>query len=329
MEACQDWRLWSVSSTYEEGPLCPEYLARCALVAMCFDEQNGYCDANTGKFTIDEVPCDSNVAYHCRQCYPYSICGLKGHITRLHAPLVQLPTGQTTAPPTHPSSRYEERLACTRSYRGCALAAKCFDETSGLCDGKTGYSTDPASCSAVLTHCGHCFPYSMCGSKGDALRKNGLAARTTTGQTSAPSTHPSSKYEEGSVCTNEYRDCALVAKCFDETSGLCDVETGDFAADESCRAVSLYCRHCFPYSVCGSKGDALRKYSLPGQTTAVRPACPKCGIVMESGELSCCGRGAAWYKNCGDEGDSKYDHTWLEGVLACARTPTTVSDITC
>ena len=77
--------------------------------------------------------------------------------------------------------------------------------------------------------------------------------------------------------------------------------------------------------MCGSKGDALRKYALPGQTTA---ACPKCGIIKKSGELSCCGRGAAWYMNCGDEGDSTFDHTWLEGVLACARTLTTIPDLT-
>ena len=157
----------------------------------------------------------------------------------------------------------------------------------------------------------------MCGSKGDALRENAPTTRTMTGQTPAPSTHPSSKYEEGSVCTKKYRDCALAAKCFDETSGLCDVETGHFTADESCRAVSWYCRHCFPYSMCGSKGDALRKYALSGQTTAVRPVCPKCGIIKSSGKHSCCALGGAWFMKCGPPGDPNFIYTWADGVNSC------------
>ena len=50
-------------------------------------------------------------------------------------------------------------------------------------------------------------------------------------------------------------------------------------------------------------------------------ACPKCGVIKRSrsGSLSCCTRGGAWFKNCGDEGDNKFDHTWSEGIRACAR----------
>ena len=57
---------------------------------------------------------------------------------------------------------------------------------------------------------------------------------------------------------------------------------------------------------------------LVKQTSKIAiPECAKCGIVKKSGEHSCCARGAAWFNNCGDGGDSKFDHTWIEGVQAC------------
>lgn len=34
--------------------------------------------------------------------------------------------------------------------------------------------------------------------------------------------------------------------------------------------------------------------------------------------LSCCARGGAWFKKCGDPGDPDYDHTWFEGIQACS-----------
>ena len=52
-------------------------------------------------------------------------------------------------------------------------------------------------------------------------------------------------------------------------------------------------------------------------TTAVTAVCPKCGTIKKSGKLSCCARGGSWFKNCGDNGDSKFEHTWVEGVQAC------------
>ena len=37
--------------------------------------------------------------------------------------------------------------------------------------------------------------------------------------------------------------------------------------------------------------------------------------------MSCCGRGASWFGNCGSAGDTKRGHTWHEGIQACkART---------
>ena len=38
---------------------------------------------------------------------------------------------------------------------------------------------------------------------------------------------------------------------------------------------------------------------------------------MKSGKRSCCARGGAWFKNCGDASDTKFDHTWIEGVRVC------------
>ena len=62
--------------------------------------------------------------------------------------------------------------------------------------------------------------------------------------------------------------------------------------------------------------------STPAATTttmtATGPICFKCGTVKKSGKLSCCARGGSWFKNCGDAGDSKFEHTWVEGVQACA-----------
>ena len=47
--------------------------------------------------------------------------------------------------------------------------------------------------------------------------------------------------------------------------------------------------------------------------------CPKCGNIKKSGKRSCCARGGAWFKNCGDVADPKFDHTWADGMEACRR----------
>ena len=51
--------------------------------------------------------------------------------------------------------------------------------------------------------------------------------------------------------------------------------------------------------------------------TARPITCPRCGAKNDSGRSSCCGRGGAWFKNCGPPGDQDVDHTWLEGLQAC------------
>ena len=46
--------------------------------------------------------------------------------------------------------------------------------------------------------------------------------------------------------------------------------------------------------------------------------CPKCGTVKKSGKSNCCARGGAWFQKCGHDGDSKSDHTWVEGIYTCS-----------
>ena len=47
--------------------------------------------------------------------------------------------------------------------------------------------------------------------------------------------------------------------------------------------------------------------------------CSKCGKSKKSSKLSCCTPGGAWFKKCGDVGDPKFAHTWLEGIEACEK----------
>merc|ERR1719331_1822639 len=53
--------------------------------------------------------------------------------------------------------------------------------------------------------------------------------------------------------------------------------------------------------------------------------CPMCGTINKSGKRSCCARGGAWFKKCGDVGDSSFGHTWDEGFKACKKAPATTS----
>ena len=61
--------------------------------------------------------------------------------------------------------------------------------------------------------------------------------------------------------------------------------------------------------------DATTTASL--STTSDSSGCPTCSTIKKSGKLSCCARGGAWFKNCGDVGDTTFDHTWAEGIQAC------------
>ena len=70
--------------------------------------------------------------------------------------------------------------------------------------------------------------------------------------------------------------------------------------------------------------DPLHASCMPAEAPATTSAsvssvqeCPKCGTTKKSGKRSCCARGGAWFKKCGDVGDSNFEHTWGEGMEAC------------
>ena len=46
-------------------------------------------------------------------------------------------------------------------------------------------------------------------------------------------------------------------------------------------------------------------------------ACFKCGIIAKSDRSSCCGRGGAWFGDCGSAGNAERRHTWYEGIQVC------------
>ena len=60
--------------------------------------------------------------------------------------------------------------------------------------------------------------------------------------------------------------------------------------------------------------SAAGKYAVNSTTE-----CFKCGTAKRTGQRSCCARTGAWFKNCGDASDTKFDHTWADGIQACKK----------
>ena len=74
------------------------------------------------------------------------------------------------------------------------------------------------------------------------------------------------------------------------------------------------------HSMCCKPGSKVNKVCGATAPTDIKPseaACPKCGLFKKSGINSCCASGGSWNKKCGNDGDSKFDHTWFEGIEAC------------
>ena len=58
-------------------------------------------------------------------------------------------------------------------------------------------------------------------------------------------------------------------------------------------------------------------YTVAKKTTNRAPIpCPKC-VTNDAGFPTCCARGGSWFQNCGNNGDSNFQHTWDEGFIAC------------
>ena len=85
------------------------------------------------------------------------------------------------------------------------------------------------------------------------------------------------------------------------------------------------CTHIFPFASTDSRDFFLLDVCMrqpPQIIVSESTGCPKCGFIKKSKISSCCARGGAWYNNCGNEGDSKFGHTWAEGVRVCKGTLT-------
>ena len=89
----------------------------------------------------------------------------------------------------------------------------------------------------------------------------------------------------------------------------------------------------FNQTLCGASwvhSEAKKHQMFAGSTGSTSPSrcaksiiassitCRKCG-TEKSGKPSCCGPDGAWFKNCGDVGDTRFDHTWSEGIRTCNR----------
>ena len=75
-----------------------------------------------------------------------------------------------------------------------------------------------------------------------------------------------------------------------------------------------------PFAITALRAEARTTIASAKSTRAVETkGCRKCGIAKRSGKRSCCIAGGAWFKNCGDPGDSMFDHTWFQGVDVCKR----------
>ena len=79
------------------------------------------------------------------------------------------------------------------------------------------------------------------------------------------------------------------------------------------KALSL----CHQYLSKSARSGATMSSRTMSMTSLTDSICSTCGTAKKSGKLSCCARGGAWFKNCGDVGGTQFDHTWAEGIQAC------------
>jgi len=71
---------------------------------------------------------------------------------------------------------------------------------------------------------------------------------------------------------------------------------------------------------------AAKATTAPAVKPTISPVCPKCAKNKKTGNPSCCTRGGAWFKKCGNDG-GKFDHTWTEGIEACKNFKPTTSSV--
>ena len=66
---------------------------------------------------------------------------------------------------------------------------------------------------------------------------------------------------------------------------------------------------------------SLFMHAVLPEAPSASSTCSKCGTIKKSGKSSCCAPGGAWFKKCGDAGDSDFDYTWMDGIKACQSEP--------
>ena len=79
--------------------------------------------------------------------------------------------------------------------------------------------------------------------------------------------------------------------------------------------------------LCWHPYDTTEAPTTPSASEISIKRCPKCVTVKKSGRLSCCARGGAWFQQCGDPGDTEFDHTWYEGIQVCQGFEKSVSTV--
>ena len=128
--------------------------------------------------------------------------------------------------------------------------------------------------------------------------------------------------------------CSIAAVAFDHTnapspgSWLCEYPGGGEAGGIPICSVGRWaCSMRAMRMIYGSSDVAVLLVPIPQAVrsgisrarskTIARSVCPVCGTSKKSGMLSCCARGGAWFNDCGDVGDTKFNHTWAEGMQTC------------
>ena len=77
----------------------------------------------------------------------------------------------------------------------------------------------------------------------------------------------------------------------------------------------------------GSISETVCTNDVTTKSATTVPTCPQCGVIENTGKLSCCAPGGAWFKNCGGANNRRTDYTWIQGMQACLGKLVTVNDM--
>ena len=132
-----------------------------------------------------------------------------------------------------------------------------------------------------------------------------------------------SKHDVVEVTKSQFMSCDTTG-VIPPSSGFGSRGTGGDAAIELSPAFEHPGIRYFICSLHCLAGMKITVNIVRAQTTVSRHLavqCLLCGKLKNNGKLSCCAPGGSWFRKCGNTGDSKFDHTWLEGIEACKSKP--------